>query len=312
MIKNIDLKKLGFSYHIWSKKNPIGKIPAGVAKEGAGENRIPFAHYANSLPVYLTFSQILKENSKNYASILDIGCGTGRNISFVKDIVDKKNYNFFGIDYSGYCVKFARNQYKKQNVIFTQYEGKILPFPNQSFDFVVSSHVLEHIPKRDGYTYSEEISRVLKKNGVAVIGTPNKKYCQDLFSINPTDEKKFRLILPHEHEYYFKEIKTLFRKNKKFNKLIFYGTTNLINRKLMTEGANNIKPKKGIFHSLKFSIYTLLRSNSFLQDLMAKLGTEYILKKMKVNYRDIIENTTLVFDDNIGDADNFIVIAFVQ
>ncbi len=308
MINSLNLRKLGLDYYNWSKKNPIGKIPLEVAKEGAGENRIPFAHYANSLPVYLLFSELLKESEKEKAFILDIGCGTGRSISFVKDIVQKRNYKYYGIDYSEACIKYGRQQYKKQSVEFIQHEGKILPFPDKSFDFIISSHVIEHILKKNAGFYLAEISRVLKKDGIVVIGTPNRKYCQDLFLVNPGDKKKYRLILPHEHEYYYQELKNLFRKNGRFNKLVIYGTTNLINRQLITSGAEKIRPKEGILHKLKFSVYSYLRSSSRLQDIMARVGTEYILKKMKVSYKDIIENTSIV-QKNVVQADNFIIVA---
>lgn len=163
MTKRISLSKESLEFLKWSKKNSIGKIPKGVAKEGAGENRIPFAHLANSVPVYLIFEKIIFGSTIKKASVLDVGCGTGRNISFVKESINRSDYKYFGIDYSTHCINFARKQYEKQGVIFVQHEGKILPFPDESFDFIVSSHVLEHIPVGDVSLYFSELSRILKK-----------------------------------------------------------------------------------------------------------------------------------------------------
>jgi len=310
MLDEFLFKQNGLNYLRWCQKNPIGKIPKDVAKEGAGENRIPFTHYANSLPVYLISAKMINELKKTKAFILDIGCGTGRNISFVKDNVNKKNYYYYGIDYSNACIKYARIQYRKQGVNFIQYEGKIFPFPDKSFDFIISSHVIEHIKKKDALLYLSEISRVLKKDGIAVIGTPNRKYCQDLFYLNKNDELKYRFILPHEHEYYYEELKKLFDQKKLFKKYVFYGTTNKINRYLMTEGAKKIKPRPDFLSRLKFNIYSYLRINPRLQDFMAKLGTELMLWRMKKNYYDIITSTYLVKNKYVKDADNFVVIAF--
>lgn len=303
------LKKEGLEFLEWSKLHPVGNIPKLVAKEGAGENRIPFAHLANSVPVYLIFKHFLKQHKKRSAKILDIGCGTGRNISFVSETLGKNNYIFHGIDYSTDCIEYAKNQYKNQGVLFKAYSGKKLPFKDNSFDFVVSSHVLEHVKKEYSLLYLSEISRVLKKSGISVIGTPNRKYCQDLFYKNSTDEKKYRLVLPHEHEYYLEELKEVFNQSKKiFTKSIIYQTINPINRDLMTKAINKIKPQPGLIGLLKFQTYLYLRSASKLQDLMAKIGTEYLLRTMKVSYKELMESTTYIeTPKDIGD--NLIVVA---
>ncbi|MDP4009648.1 MAG: class I SAM-dependent methyltransferase [Candidatus Shapirobacteria bacterium] len=305
----IDLNKIGLDFLRWSKKNPVGKIPRGVSKEGAGENRVPFAHLANSVPVYLTFREILKLSKHERAFVLDIGCGTGRNISYVKESVKKTEYEFFGVDYSKSCIDFARSQYKKQGVTFVQHDGKYLPFPDSCFDFVVSSHVLEHIDKEGGIFYFKEISRILKKGGVAIIGTPNRKHCQDLFAININDDKQYRLILPHLHEYYYDELKKMVINSSIFSKVSVDQTVNLVNRKLMVDSIEKIKPRAGFLNKIKYTIYTVLRSNIRLQDLMARIGTEYILKRMGVGYKDLIKSTYYIKDDGKGDGDNFIVIA---
>jgi len=302
------LSKQGFEFYRWSQRNPIGEIPTNVAKEGAGENRIPFMHYANSIPVYLTFAEILKNDKKKTVSVLDLGCGTGRNISFVKSVVKKNGYEYFGIDYSSACIAYAQLQYRKHGVTFVKHNGKILPFPAHTFDFIVSSHVLEHIAKKDADTYVCEIARILKSGGIAVIGTPNRTHCQDLFYTNPSENKKYRFVLPHLHEYYYDEIKTLFKKHHLFNKVEILQTTNNICHKLMEKGADAIKPKRGFFHKIKFEIYTLLRQNSMLQDFMARLGGRWILHGMKTNYKDLLKATT-VTQVHPEEGDNFIVIA---
>lgn len=302
------LKKGTADYFNWSKTHPIGDIPKDVAKEGAGENRIPFTHLANSVPVYLVFKDIIEKSKHMKASIIDVGCGTGRNISFVKDAVKKPKYTFYGIDYSTACINFARQQYKDQGVLYAQYNGDIIPYPDESFDFVVSSHVLEHIPTVDGPRFFSEISRILKKGGIAVIGTPNRKYCQDLFANNPSDKKKYRLILPHEHEYYYDELKKSISK-KQFKKVQIFQTINHINRSIMIEGIDRIRPRGGLIGYAKFTLYNSLRSSSKIQDLMAKMGTEYLLKKKNISYKDFIANTYLMKDAPDDNSDNLIVVA---
>lgn len=302
------LGKDGIEFLDWSNSNPVGKIPLAVAKEGAGENRVPFAHLANSVPVYLLFKQILDQNKTKQVRILDLGCGTGRNISFIKSSFSNKSFSFYGIDYSNACINYANHQYKRFGIKFKSYSGEKLPYPNNSFDYIVSSHVLEHIKKADCQRYFQEISRVLKKDALAVIGTPNRKYCQDLFFINPTDQKKFRLILPHEHEYYKEELETYFKiENKYFRKVRILQTINSLNRQLMNQATAKIKPQINLVGRLKFFIYSKLRSSGHLQDLMAKIGTELILHQMKVTYHQLVANTKL-FNSQKDSGDNFILV----
>ena len=48
-----------------------------------------------------------------------------------------------------------------------------LPFPDNSFDFVFSSEVLEHVPLDQRKTYFQEFCRVLKPNGIGYMSYPN-------------------------------------------------------------------------------------------------------------------------------------------
>ena len=48
-----------------------------------------------------------------------------------------------------------------------------IPFPDESFDLVYHSHVLEHFSKEDGRKLIEECFRVLKPGGVIRIAIPN-------------------------------------------------------------------------------------------------------------------------------------------
>jgi SAM-dependent methyltransferase len=50
--------------------------------------------------------------------------------------------------------------------------GTALPFPNETFDAVVSFDVFEHIPDSDAHL--DEVRRVLRGGGVYLIQTPNK------------------------------------------------------------------------------------------------------------------------------------------
>ena len=82
------------------------------------------------------------ENNKSW-NILDIGCGytAHKNASVVCDIQDLSNV------------------YKEKN--FVKLTSNILPFRDKEFDFVIASHVIEHV--KDVEVFIQELQRVSSK-----------------------------------------------------------------------------------------------------------------------------------------------------
>ena len=58
---------------------------------------------------------------------------------------------------------------------FTRVEGTKLPFPDESFDVVVSNHVIGHVGGRSAQLdHLREIHRVLRRDGLAYLAVPNR------------------------------------------------------------------------------------------------------------------------------------------
>ena len=87
---------------------------------------------------------ILLKSNPNW-NILDIGCGYGANI-FANVICDIQ-------DLSAY--------YKDKKFIKLDPQKKILPFKDKEFDFVIASHVIEHVENVENFI--GEIERVSKQ-----------------------------------------------------------------------------------------------------------------------------------------------------
>jgi len=84
----------------------------------------------------------LLENNISW-NVLDIGCGytAHKNANVVCDIQD------------------LSNNYKEKN--FVKLTSNILPFKDKEFDFVIASHVIEHV--KDVETFIKELQRVSSK-----------------------------------------------------------------------------------------------------------------------------------------------------
>jgi ubiquinone/menaquinone biosynthesis C-methylase UbiE len=94
-------------------------------------------------------------------SVLEIGAGSGWQAKYLAD----RGYDVRAIDIAG-SVYSASREFAVQ-----EYDGKHIPFPNESFDIVFSSNVLEHIAWIE--EFQREIQRVLKPGGVSVHLVPS-------------------------------------------------------------------------------------------------------------------------------------------
>ena len=96
--------------------------------------------------------------------ILEIGTGTGYGI----DIIAPRCRRFVTMDKT----RSEELAAMPENVEFVQATVPPLPFADESFDYVVSFQVIEHI-KRDK-EFVREVRRVLKKGGKFIVSTPNR------------------------------------------------------------------------------------------------------------------------------------------
>lgn len=95
--------------------------------------------------------------------LLEIGCGGGAAMQFMK----RKGWEVTGLDFDEGAVSNARS--KGLDVRHGQLSAQA--FADDSFDAVVMSHVIEHVPApRD---LLAECHRILKKTGILVVLTPN-------------------------------------------------------------------------------------------------------------------------------------------
>jgi SAM-dependent methyltransferase len=96
-------------------------------------------------------------------TLLDVGCGSGGALSTMRN----KGWKVTGIDFDGDAIAVAKKKGldARQGDIFSQ------AFPDETFDAILMSHVIEHVP--NPIDVFRECRRILKKNGIIVALTPN-------------------------------------------------------------------------------------------------------------------------------------------
>jgi len=140
----------------WNKLAKLGKLRSVIDPndlEGIKNYQLNSIHQKN----LLHFFQKNKFNQFN--SILDFGCGVGRNYKFLQSI----SKSYFGIDISDEMLK-------KHEGKVVLYDGKDLPFPENHFDLIFCFWVLQHIiDDKDLIKTISEFYRCLANDGIVII-----------------------------------------------------------------------------------------------------------------------------------------------
>jgi len=150
--------------------------------------RLRYAAYSGSIGQYTQLYHLWKrtQNIIRYfleelsrvngtLRIADIGCGNGLYIWLLRDILGTRDAEFCGIDLSSARIHLARRmqaRFNAQNISFLTGDAAEIKLPDAWADIVLCSETIEHIAEPGECL--EEIRRILKPDGAAIITTPNK------------------------------------------------------------------------------------------------------------------------------------------
>lgn len=132
--------------------------------------------------------KLLRKYKNKDAKVLDCGSGIGLSLYYLS----KFYKNIIGIDVDQQNIRIAKKQFNKLgcNTKIILYDGKKLPYRDNTFDLIISMEVWEHVKNPD--IMLSEIRRVLKPGGILHITTANK-----LWPIEPHYHLPFLSYLPY-------------------------------------------------------------------------------------------------------------------
>ena len=102
------------------------------------------------------------------STFLDVGCGAGYSLMKAYSELECEVQGIDPEPGSHGVGRFTADLWKERPIV--QGSAEALPFENDTFDVVYSSHVLEHVDSESKAL--QEMYRVLKPHGVLIIGVP--------------------------------------------------------------------------------------------------------------------------------------------
>ena len=129
-------------------------------------------------------SDYIKDLCENFSSsesslkALDVGCGVGN----FHRLIGGTFQELHGVDVSSKSIEIAKSH--NPDVEYMSYNGKVLPYENNTFDLTITICVLHHVPQDQWDNFISELRRVLKKGGKALIFEHNPRNPLTLRAVN--------------------------------------------------------------------------------------------------------------------------------
>lgn len=127
------------------------------------EMRARQSHGASSDPVYLMVARAIAKHHPGGGVLLDVGCGSGKLWSFVRDRCDR----YIGLD----AIRYDGFPSEAEFIPCNLDSGKA-PLANAFADVVCSVETIEHL--ENPRAFIRELVRLTKPGGLVMITTPNQ------------------------------------------------------------------------------------------------------------------------------------------
>ena len=107
-------------------------------------------------------------NFPHKGRLLDVGCGTGKLLSLLKDLVETESH-LHGVDVSWERIAAAQERLGEDPVLKVENVTDMCCLPEEFYDCVVSVLVIHHLPPKQKDEMIKEMVRVTKPGGTIVV-----------------------------------------------------------------------------------------------------------------------------------------------
>ena len=115
--------------------------------------------------------EIIKSHNPNIRNVLDVGCGNGRFLSFLRE--NKSNFTYLGIDHSSSFIAECQKNLADENSYFMRFDianDDFTKIANEKYDLISLIAVMHHIPGNSNrINLIEELASLLNPKGIIVL-----------------------------------------------------------------------------------------------------------------------------------------------
>ena len=119
-------------------------------------------------------SHFSKHKALKDLNILDWGCGPGRIIRHLPDIINE-GCEFYGTDYNAESIKWCTENLPGISFNKNTLEAD-LPYPDNFFDIIYGISIFTHLSKQMHYEWYKELYRILKPAGIMFLTTQGANF----------------------------------------------------------------------------------------------------------------------------------------
>lgn len=149
------------------------------------------------LPRYLLAGGLARQKT-----VLDLGCGTGYGAAL---LARGGAASVLGLDIDPSTIEWAQNAHSEKNLSFCVRTDLGAGLAPESFDLITCFEMIEHVAEPVQHAVIASIARLLRKNGVLLISTPNPVvtalYGENPFHLRELTEHEFLELLSKHFEH---------------------------------------------------------------------------------------------------------------
>lgn len=185
------------------------------------------------------------------------------------------------MDISEEAINHAKNTYVFQNLEFKVGSVEKLQFADNSIDVIISFETIEHVESKIQCVFLNEIKRVLKKDGILIISSPNQRVATDL----AWELWKYKNPY-HIKEFYISEFKRFLEMYFPYVRLFFQRYESVL--LLSNEDTQSLKVdlyKKHNFEHAQNIIAICTQENieeSLINSIVLEKDQEYIISQRRI------------------------------
>ncbi len=115
--------------------------------------------------IYRNFIKPHLIHSGEPTSILDIGCGAGDILRYIRDLAEKDGYklSLTGIDPDPRALEYIEQQSLSEEIRFHPVRSEELIKEGRQFDIVISNHLLHHLNREEMSAISKDAAQLARK-----------------------------------------------------------------------------------------------------------------------------------------------------